>query len=120
MTTILYFIRNDKEYREIIISKDEYENEYEYRIKGMTDSLGKRHTDPDAYIKKILRNGWRKGSYHEWRHLCSGGTLDEHHKRIFALMDKRMAEKYGRDMKEERRHVYETTGSDRYKPGRTE
>ena len=88
MATILYFIRNDKEYRELIISKNEYEDAYEYRIKGMTPSIGKRHTDPDAYIKKILRNGWRKGSYYEWLHLYSGGTLDEQHKQMFALMDK--------------------------------
>ena len=72
MWNYLYFIRNDKEYREVIINKDTY------YIKGITSAFGgKYHNNPNLYIKKMLRNGWRKCSNYEYMIVKYGRNLSD-------------------------------------------
>lgn len=74
-STVLYFIR-EKFHREVWIDPEDDT----YRIIGMSNTFGKNHTNPNEYIKKMLRSGWKKcdrdeyfAIAHNWRPIISHG-----------------------------------------------
>lgn len=59
--SILYFVRDKGEYREVIICR----TDNTYRVVAMTGGIGKRHENANEYVKSIINKGWRRCSLTE-------------------------------------------------------